>query len=179
MPARLLTRHVPAWFGEQESFLRREIERNVRRYFGKAAAESIVPRVASAPIEHLAAVWNRLPYVDSFEDLFDAQWTLGVERISMPELLRAAFGRRLSCGLFLELACGAPDRKKLLEAVPWLGLLKDTDTLVTTLRYQGWLLFQCPSETKATQLGAQVRSSVVRCLVLVSMNGGTDRGDWY
>jgi hypothetical protein len=168
MPARVLARHVPAWFGEQEPFLRMEIERDVRRHFGKAAAESICPRVASAPIERLVAVWNRIPYVESFDDLFDAHWSLGVERISMPDLLRAAFGQPLSCGLFLELARGAPDRKKLLEAVPWLGLLKRTETLLTALRYQGWLLFCCPSETRAKQLQAQVRHSVVRCLVLGS-----------
>jgi hypothetical protein len=177
MSARLLSRHVPAWFGEQEPYLRLEIERDVRRYFGKAAAESILPRVASAPIERLAAVWNRIPYVDSFDDLFDERWALGVERISMLELLRAAFGRRLSCGLFLELVCGAPGRKTLLEAVPWLVLLNDADTLLTTLRHQGWLLFRCPSETKAQQLQAQIKTSAVRSFVLGPMSEDTGRGD--
>lgn len=176
MPARLLSRHVPAWFGEQEPYLRLEIERDVRRYFGSAAAERILPRVASIPIERLAAVWNRIPYVESFEDLFDERWTLGVERISMPDLLRAAFGRRLSCGLFLELVCGAPGRKKLLAAVPWLVLLKDAETLLTALRHQGWLLLRCSSETKAQQLQAQVNNPVVRSFVLGSMNEDTGGG---
>jgi hypothetical protein len=168
MPAKLLTRHVPEWFSEQESILRLEIQRDVHRYLGSAAAESLLPRVADAPIERLVAVWHRIPYVDSFEELIEAQWSLGMERIAMPDLLCAAFGRPLQLGLFLELVRSAPDRKKLLAAVPWLGLLKNTDMLLTALRHEGWLLFRCPSETKAKQLQVQVRSSVVRCVVLVS-----------
>ena len=177
MSARLLIRHVPEWFHGQEETLRTGIRRDVQRLFGRAAAESVLPRLESAPLERLGAVWYRIPYVESFEELFDSQWSLGVEPLSMSDLLRAGFGRPLRWGLFLELPgyrSSAVSRKALLRAVPWLGLLKNTDTLLTVLRHRGWLLFHCPDERKAMRLQAQVSGSVLRCSVLGSMRERPD-----
>ena len=168
---RLIIRHVPAWFHDQEETLRAGIRRDVQRFLGRAAAESVLPRLESEPLERLRAVWYRIPYAESFEELFDSQWSLGVEPLSMSDLLRAGFGRPLRWGLFLELPgyrSSAVSRKALLTAVPWLDLLKNSETLLTALRHRGWLLFHCPDERKALRLQTQVRGSVLRCSVLGS-----------
>ena len=168
MPAKVILRHVPEWFGEREPFVRAEVRRAVQRYLGGAAAEHLRSEVESAPLDRLVSVWNRIPYVQSYEELFDVEWSLGVEPLSMRDLLRAGFERPLKCGLFLELPfrSSRPSRTALLASVPWLELLRDTETLLTNLLYRGWLLFLCPSREKATQLQGQVRGPLVRCTVL-------------
>lgn len=131
MPARVLTRNVPEWFGDQEPLARENLEKRC-----------------------------------------DPELSHGVESVSMVDLLRAGFGRPILCGLFLELPykSSRPTRKALLEAVPWLELLRDKETLLTNLRHRGWLLFRCPSRGRAAELQAQVRGSLLRCTVL----GSTD-----
>ena len=171
MAARVILRHVPEWFGDREPFVRAEV-RHAVQHFGGPAAEYLLSEVESAPLDRLLVVWNRIPYVKSCEELFDPDWSLGVEPLSMRDLLRAGFERPLQCGLFLELHCKSsrPSRPALLAAAPWLGLLRNTETLLTNLLYRGWLLFRCPSRGKAMQLQAQVRGSLLECTVLGSMN---------
>jgi hypothetical protein len=128
MPAKVLVRHVPEWFGEH------------------------VPTVQQ-----------------SSEELFNPEWIVDVEPLSMRDLLRAGFERPLPCGLFLELPYKSSlSRKALWEAVPWLELFRDPETLLTTLRHRGWLLFCCPSKEKATQLQRQVKTSHLKCVLLGS-----------
>lgn len=112
---------------------------------------------------------EREPFVRSAEELFDPEWSLGVEPLSMRDLLRAGFERPLQSGLFLELPCkSSVSRKALRDAVPWLGLLKNNETLLTNLLHRGWLLFRCPCREKAVQLQSRVRGSLLRCTVLGS-----------
>lgn len=173
MTARVILRHVPEWFGDREPFLRAEVRRAVQRFLGGAAAEYLLSEVESAPLDRLLSVWNRIPYVQSCEELFDPDWSLGVEPLSMRDLLRAGFDRPLECGLFLELPCKSsnPSRAALLTAAPWLGLLRNTETQLRHLLDRGWLLFRCPSRGKAMQLQSQVRGSLLRCTVLGSQGG--------
>lgn len=171
MGARVIFQHVPEWFGERESFVRAEVRRAVQRLRGGAAAEAFRFEVESAPLDRLVSVWHRIPYAQSTEELFDPEWSLGIEPLSIRDLLRAGFERPLQCGLFLELPCKSSiSRKALRAAVPWLELLKDTETLLTNLHHRGWLLFRCPNRERAVQLQLQVRGSLLRCTVLGAMN---------
>ncbi|MES1241653.1 MAG: hypothetical protein ABUT39_08535 [Acidobacteriota bacterium] len=167
MAARVILRHVPEWFGDREPFVRAEVQRTVQRFLGRAAAENLRSEVESAPLDRLVSVWNRIPYVQSSDELFDPKWSLGVEPLSMRDLLRAGFERPLKCGLFLELPfrSSSTSRTALLAAVPWLELMKDKETLLTNLLHRGWLLFRCPNRGRATQLQVQVRNSLLRCAV--------------
>jgi hypothetical protein len=76
----------------------------------------------------------------------------------------------------LELPChrsSPPSRTALRSAIPWLDLLKNSDSLVTALLGRGWLVFSCRSEERAERLKSQVRGSFLRCSVLGSLNGSS------
>ena len=100
MPARILTRRVSAWFGDQEPTLWLEIRRDAVRFLGAAAAERMLD---VEPPDRLLEVWDRMPYAENLEDLLDSQWSLGIAPLSLGEILRAGFGEPLLWGLLLEL----------------------------------------------------------------------------
>jgi hypothetical protein len=161
---------VPAWFGDEEHTLRTEIRRDAERFLGLAAAQKIVER---EPFESLVAVWHRIPYVESFDDLVDSEWSLDIVPLSLADVLKAGFGKPLLWGLLLELPyyrSSPQSRTALRSAIPWLDLLKNPDSLVTALLSRGWLVFSCQSEKRAERLKSQVRGSFLRCSVLGSSN---------
>ncbi len=172
MPGRIIGRIVPEWMGESGTLVRNEVLREVRRVLGAAAAEQVRPVIESAPLESLLAARRRIPYIESFAELFDPDWSFGVEPLPLLEILHHAFGHPvgpLSWGVLVE----ARDRKlssrhrpALLSAVPWLALLEQGDRAVDTLITQGWLACRCPGETRAAQLCGQVRLGMLQTTVL-------------
>lgn len=173
MNARVIYSHVPQWYGESENFLRIDLE----RFLTRVDAERYREEIASASPGRLRSLWQRLPYVHDAEELFSPDWSLGVEPLTIRELLRAAgSGRPLPCGLSLELECtgGWPRRSALLGAVPWLKLLRDPDTHVLNLQRLGWELFRCSSPDRAHQLQRQVKEPLVRCQVLGGRPAGSE-----
>jgi hypothetical protein len=167
--ATVIYRYIPKWYGEDESFVRAELQRFLRR----AGEEHFRDEIAVAPKERLLSLWYRLPYVRDAEELFSADWSLGLEPLSLCDLLRAGFGRPLRCGLHLELVHSARqyNRTALRNAVPWLVLLKDPEAAASTLLSRGWLLFRCSSADRAETLQRQVKPSQVRCLLLGCASG--------
>lgn len=171
MPARILTRRVPAWFGDAGPTLWLEIKRDAARFLGAGVAERMN---GVEPPGRLLEVWDRMPYVESLEDLLDSQWSLGITPLSLADILRAGFGEPLLWGLLLELPCyksSPPSRAALRSTIPWLDLLKSSESLVTALLSRGWLVFSCQSEKRAVRLKSQVRGPHLRCSVLGSPNG--------
>lgn len=171
MKATVIYRHIPQWYGETKEFLRADLQRFLARADGGRYREEI----ASAPSERLFSLWRRLPYVRDAEELFSPEWSLGLEPLSVRELLRAAGSDRpFPCGLSLELTFmnGRPARAALRAAIPWLELLRDPETPITHLLSRGWVLFRCSSPERAQQLQRQVRESLVHCQVLGSTAGG-------
>lgn len=172
MKARVIYCHVPQWYGESENFFRIDLE----RFLIGVGAERYREEIAGASPGRLRSLWQRLPYVDDAEELFSPHWSLGVEPLTMRELLRAAgSGRPLPCGLSLELVMGGwPRRAALLGAVPWLKLLQDPDTHITNLQRLGWELFRCSSPDRAHQLQRQVKEPLVCCQVLGGRPAGSE-----
>jgi hypothetical protein len=169
MRPRVIYRHVPEWYGETKDFVRVDLE----RFLARAGAERYREEIQAASLDRLLSLWHRLPYVRDAEELFTADFSLGIEPLSVRDLLRAGFGRPLQCGLFLELtySSGQPKRAALRDAVPWLNLLRDPESLITHLRSRGWLLFRCSSPDRAEELQRQVKASLVRCQLLGSVAG--------
>lgn len=177
MPARIIARHVPAWFREPRPTLRMEFVRDVQRFLGGTVAASVRPLVESAPLDRLAEVWHRIPYVESFDNLFDPQWSLGVDLLTMGNLIYHTFTKPIRWGILLELRyrkSGGLFRSALLTDAPWLVLMKDSDRVLDALIKDGVLAFRCPSESRAAQLQSQVGTKILRCTVLGS--GGQDEG---
>jgi hypothetical protein len=167
MKTRVIYRHVPEWYGETTDFVRADL----LRFLNRRGLERYREEIESASMGRLLSLWNRLPYVRDAEELFSPDWSLGVEPLSMSELLRAAGSERpFPCGLFLELTymTGMPKRATVLKAIPWLGLLSNGETFITKLLSRGWLLFRCSSSERAQQLHRQVNASLVRCQPLGS-----------
>ncbi len=169
MGPRVIYRHIPQWYGETKDFVRADLQ----RFLARAEAERYREEIQAASLERLLSLWYRLPYVRDAEELFSSDFNLGVESLTVRDLLRAGFGRPLRCGLFLELTycSGQPKLATLREAVPWLNLLRDPDSLITLLRSRGWLLFGCSSLERAEQLQRQVKEPLVRCQLLGSVVG--------
>ncbi len=169
MKARVIYRHVPEWYGETQDFVRADLQ----RFLARAHQERFREELRTASPDRLLALWYRLPYVRDAEELFSSDFNLGVEPLSVRDLLRAGFGRPLRCGLFLELthSSGQPRPAALRDAIPWLNLLGDPETLITLLRSRGWLLFHCSSPERAGQLQSQVKRPLVRCQLLGAMAG--------
>ncbi len=171
--ARVIYRHIPQWYGETKDFVRADLQ----RFLARMGAEYYRDEIHAASPDRLLALWYRLPYVRDAEELFSPAFNLGLEPLSIRDLLRAGFERPLRCGLFLELtkSAGQPRRAALRDAIPWLDLLREPETLRALLRSRGWLLFHCSSPDRAEQLQRQVKAPLVRCLLLGSRAGSETR----
>jgi hypothetical protein len=169
--ARVIVGDVPAWTRAGLPSLRSDLLLDVQKYLGTSVAEEVRPTLESAPVDHLVSAWQRLPYVERFECLFDPCWTLEVELLSIGDLIRHAFGKGLQSGVLLELR-----RRRLREIghldvlsdIPWIALLHESNEIIDRLLRTGWLAFSCPSRHKALQLESRVRSKVIRCTMLGS-----------
>lgn len=170
MTAKVIACTVPAWSRAAGEPLRSRFERDMARFLGTSAVESARPLLETTPIDRLASVWHRLPYVEKVEHLFDPQWTLGLTPLSRNELIRHAFGMPLACGVLLEIRARRPtrDRLRLFTEVPWFALLKESDRLQKDLLTGGWLVFGCHDWSKARHLQSRVKGTSIRCTVLGS-----------
>jgi hypothetical protein len=170
LPARILARHVPAWF-QQRPTLRTAFVRDVQRFLGGSVAASVRPFVENAPLDRLVEVWHRIPYIEKLENLFDPEWSLGVDLLTTGNLIYHTFTKPIRWGILLELRyrkSGISFRASLLTDAPWLALLKDSESALDALIKNGVLAFRCPSEQRAAQLQSQVATRSLRCTVLGS-----------
>ena len=171
MTAKVIACTVPAWSRAGGESLRSMLARDMAHFLGNAAAEAARPLLESAPLERLASVWHRLPYIEKAEHLLDPHWAIGLVPLTQDELLHHAFGVALDCGLLLEIRSKRPqarDRLTLWTDVPWFALLRESEMLMETFLADGRLVFSCPQRSRAGELRARVRGDFVRCKLLGS-----------